>query len=114
MSHDFNYRIDGSDLVPTLVEHCRLVEGIAGQRAEKLEVAYRHGVYVADRHWTQARLMRLETALPFDTATNRYLIQRSGEAVGFNEGCVYEAVNNVFVNHTNIAVGFVTMFAGIV
>lgn len=62
MSHPFNYRINGTVLT-TIVDSVRLGEGIAGKRADLIEIAYRHGAYVADRHWTQARIMPLRTLL---------------------------------------------------
>ncbi len=76
MSHPFNYRIDGTVLA-TIVDSVRLGEGVAGKRADLIEVAYRHGAYVADRHWTQARLMPLRTLLkreatPADIYTSLY------------------------------------------
>ena len=63
MSHPFNYRVDGTVLTG-VVDTVRLGEGTAGKRADLIEVAYRHGAYVAARHWTQARLMPLRTMLP--------------------------------------------------
>lgn len=72
MSHNYNYRIGGTALVPTYADRVRVIEGISGKRAELLEVAYRHGLYVADRHWSRARMMRLEAFLPGDTADAAY------------------------------------------
>lgn len=65
MSHDFNYRIDGTALVSGSGP-CRFVvmeEGAAGKRADMVDIAYRHGVYVAPRHWTTARLFNFKTGL---------------------------------------------------
>lgn len=72
MSHDFNYRVNGTALVPTYCDNVRLMEGIAGKRADQLPIAYSHGVYVAARHWTSARLMRLDTLLPGGTPSAIY------------------------------------------
>lgn len=72
MSHDFNYRVNGVALVPQYARAVRLFEGVAGKRADLLEVAYKHGVYVAERHWSQARLARLETLLPDQSAGGTY------------------------------------------
>lgn len=72
MAQNWNYRIDGTALVPTYCDHVRLMEGVAGKRAQQLEVAYQHGVYVADRHWSKARLMRLDTLLPGGTPSQIY------------------------------------------
>ena len=66
MSFDFNYRIGGTAL-DTYGSNVRLIEGLSGQRAEMLEIAYRHGVYVADRHWSKARLMQIQ--IRFDAVT---------------------------------------------
>ncbi len=72
MAHDYNYRVDGTALVPTYAKHVRLLEGVAGVRADQLDIAYRHGVYVADRHWSKSRLMRMDTVLVDGTASQIY------------------------------------------
>ncbi len=82
MSHPFNYRVDGTQLVATAgVVDERLKEGIAGKRAQLLETAYKHGVYVADRHWTKARLMRLDILLPGGTPSQIYTVKQAVEGL---------------------------------
>ena len=54
MSNPFNYRIDGTALIPTFADDVVMEEIVAGERADMLQIAYRHGVYVAERHWQQA------------------------------------------------------------
>ena len=34
MSHDFNYRVDGTALVPTYADNVRLMEGVAARRSQ--------------------------------------------------------------------------------
>ncbi len=67
MGHDFDYRVDGTAIDSLGGSDIRLIEGLSGQRVEMLEIAYRHGVYVADRHWSMARLMQLQ--VKFDAVT---------------------------------------------
>lgn len=64
---DHYYRVNGTALVPAYARHVQLTEGIAGKRADLFDVAFRHGAYVATRHWNRARLMRLDTVLPYGT-----------------------------------------------
>lgn len=74
MSHNYNYRVGGTALVGTgKAKAVRLIEGLAGRRAEMLDIAYQHGVYVAERHWTRARLARLEILLPGEAASEPYV-----------------------------------------
>lgn len=63
MSHDYNYRIDATAL-DTYADHVLMIEGLAGKRADFVSLAYRHGAYVADKHWNNPRMARLETVLP--------------------------------------------------
>lgn len=72
MSYNYNYRLDGTALVPTYCDNVRVLEGVAGVRAQQLPIAYQHGAYVADRHWTGARLMRMDTLLPGGTPAAIY------------------------------------------
>lgn len=65
---DFNYRVEGSALVPTFATFVRLDEAAAGVRAELIDIAYRHGAHVAERHWQQARLMDLLVHFPTGSA----------------------------------------------
>lgn len=82
MSHPFNYRVDGTALVATTgVDNVRLKEGVAGKRAQLLETAYRHGAYVAERHWTKARLMQLDVLLPGGTPTDIYTVRDDVDAL---------------------------------
>lgn len=60
---DYNYRIDGTAITPTYATFVGLMEGVAGKRADLVDIAYQHGVYVAERHWSRARLMHLNTHL---------------------------------------------------
>lgn len=80
MSQAWNYRVNGEQLLAvTGVDDVRLKEGIAGKRAELIQVAYKHGVYVADRHWTDARLMRLDVLLPGGTPAAIYQVKEDVE-----------------------------------
>lgn len=82
MSHPFDYRIDGTQLVQGAgALNVRLKEGIAGKRAQLLDTAYKHGVYVADRHWTRARLMRLDVLLPGGTPSDIYTVKQAVEGL---------------------------------
>ena len=97
--HDFNYRINGIQLIATAgVSDVRLNEGIAGKRAEMIEVAYRHGVYVADRHWSKARLMRLDVYLPGGTPSEIYTVKDEIEFL------LADGINTITRNHP-VAVG---------
>lgn len=64
MGHDYNYRVGDTALVPTYARSVRIVEGTAPKRAELAAVAFQHGVQVAGKHWSGARLARLDTVLP--------------------------------------------------
>lgn len=64
MGHDYNYRVGSTALVPTYARSVRMVEGTAPKRAELATVAFQHGVQVAGKHWSGARLARLDTVLP--------------------------------------------------
>lgn len=80
MTHPFNYRLDGITMLGGLgAIDVRLKEGIAGKRAQLLETAYQHGVYVADRHWTKARLMRLDILLPGGSPSDIYTVKQAVE-----------------------------------
>lgn len=78
--HPFNYRVDGTTL-STHVDSVRLAEGVAGKRADLIEIAYQHGAHAAVRHWTRPRLMRLHTLLkrgatPSDIFTGLYELEQ--------------------------------------
>lgn len=77
--HNFNYRVNGTTLASLGADNVRLAEGIAGKRAQLLETAYKHGVYVASRHWTKARLMRLDVLLPGGTPSAIYTAKQAIE-----------------------------------
>jgi hypothetical protein len=81
VSHPFNYRANGTALAPTYCDNARLMEGVAGKRAQLLETAYKHGVYVADRHWTKARLMRLDTLIPGGTPAQIFTAKQGLEGL---------------------------------
>lgn len=72
MSHDFNYRVDGTALVPTYADNVRLMEGVAARRSQHVPVAYRDGAYVAANPFTAERLMRLDTLLPGGSSSAIY------------------------------------------
>lgn len=62
--YGYSYQVDGSDIVDDANGPCTyaiLEEGGSGKRAELVEIAYKHGVYVSDRHWSKARLMNFRT-----------------------------------------------------
>lgn len=64
----FNYAVDGTVLVdPARALNVRLIEGLAGDRAELNAVAYRNGVRTADRHWAEATLVALDVDLAGST-----------------------------------------------
>lgn len=71
MGHDYNYRVDGSQLAPH-ADIVRLSEGLTGTRAQLVDTAYRHGVHVAQRHWSTARLARLETRVRLGQAADHH------------------------------------------
>lgn len=54
MSNPFDYRIGGTAIIPTFADDVIMEEIVAGERAELIELAYRHGLYVAERHWQKA------------------------------------------------------------
>jgi hypothetical protein len=86
MSHDYNYRANGTVLTTTTgVRDVRLMEGVAGKRAEMIDIAYQHGVYVAPRHWSQARMMFLDIIIPLSgTATQIYTVKHDLEGLLLN------------------------------
>lgn len=78
--HDYNYRLDGSNMEAVFgLDNVRLFEGVAGKRADMLEIAYRHGAYVASRHWTKARLMRMDVLFPGGTPAQIYAAKEALE-----------------------------------
>lgn len=85
MSHDFNYRVDGTQL-STLARKVILQEGASGKRAELVDIAYRHGIYVAERHWSQARLMRIRTILDQSTQAGYHSDLSSLESLLLGKG----------------------------
>jgi len=78
MSIPFNYRIDGTAIIPTYATDVVMEEVVAGERAEMLEIAYRHGVYVADRHWQKAYNFDLRIYFPFDEDPDLFRIALHG------------------------------------
>lgn len=99
MSHDDNYRVGGTALVSTYARRAILQEGAAGKRADLVEIAYQHGVYVAERHWSKARLMRLRTVLSQDTHSG-YHTQLSG-LEGLLLGTGSDSIKTLARNHVN-------------
>lgn len=73
--YGYDYQVDGTAIVDTVNGPCSyaiLEEGASGKRAELVDIAYQHGVYVAERHWSQARLMNFRTGFKNGTPAEIY------------------------------------------
>ncbi len=69
---DFNYRIDGTALVPTIANHVTIPELAAGVRAQVLPIAFRDGGYVSDEHSTDVKVVPLVVDLAGETDVQIY------------------------------------------
>ena len=69
---DFNYRIDGTALVPTIARSVVVPEVAAGVRARLLPIAFRDGAYVSDEHSTDFKVVPLVVDLAGDTDVQIY------------------------------------------
>lgn len=69
---DFNYRIDGTALVPTIANHVTIPEVAAGVRSSILPIAFRDGGYVSDEHSTDWKVVPLVVDLAGETDVEIY------------------------------------------